>query len=59
MPYGVWKGIVWIKGPFDLVCVKDLKTLNGPAWSKKRTKRELKLKTQMATFQGCENRGLV
>ena len=30
MPYGKWKGIVWLLGPNDLLTIEDLKELNKP-----------------------------
>ncbi|XP_014914825.1 endogenous retrovirus group K member 19 Pol protein-like [Poecilia latipinna] len=37
MPYGTWKGVVWIKGPYNLLTVKDLEELS----KKKRNYRDL------------------
>ncbi|MEQ2199233.1 hypothetical protein XENOCAPTIV_028888, partial [Xenoophorus captivus] len=30
MPYGTWQGIIWMKGPYNLITVTDLKELNKP-----------------------------
>ncbi|MEQ2213602.1 hypothetical protein XENOCAPTIV_017662 [Xenoophorus captivus] len=30
MPYGTWQGIIWVKGPYNLITVTDLKELNKP-----------------------------
>ncbi|MEQ2232225.1 hypothetical protein ILYODFUR_008977 [Ilyodon furcidens] len=30
MPYGTWQGIIWVKGPYNLITVTDLKELNRP-----------------------------
>lgn len=33
MPFGIWKGVVWIKGPHNLIAVRDLKELMRPCKS--------------------------
>ncbi|MEQ2199210.1 hypothetical protein XENOCAPTIV_027519, partial [Xenoophorus captivus] len=30
IPYGTWQGIIWVKGPYNLITVTDLKELNKP-----------------------------
>ncbi|MEQ2301651.1 hypothetical protein AMECASPLE_038282 [Ameca splendens] len=30
MPYGTWQGIIWVKGPYNLITITDLKELNKP-----------------------------
>ncbi|MEQ2192719.1 hypothetical protein XENOCAPTIV_016102 [Xenoophorus captivus] len=30
MPYGIWQGIIWVKGPCNLITVTHLKELNKP-----------------------------
>ncbi|KAI3374035.1 hypothetical protein L3Q82_022598 [Scortum barcoo] len=30
MPFGIWKRIVWLKGPYDLITTRDLKELQLP-----------------------------
>ncbi|MEQ2208018.1 hypothetical protein XENOCAPTIV_023224 [Xenoophorus captivus] len=30
MPYVTWQGIIWMKGPYNLITVTDLKELNKP-----------------------------
>lgn len=35
IPYGEWKGIVWLLGPNDLITVEDLKELNKPDGQRK------------------------
>ncbi|MEQ2210393.1 hypothetical protein XENOCAPTIV_012771 [Xenoophorus captivus] len=36
VPYGTWQGIIWVKGPYDLITVTDLKELNKP-WGEHRS----------------------
>ncbi|MEQ2198669.1 hypothetical protein XENOCAPTIV_016314 [Xenoophorus captivus] len=36
MPYGTWQGIIWVKGPYNLITVTDLKELNKP-WGEHRS----------------------
>ncbi|MED6262987.1 hypothetical protein ATANTOWER_032154, partial [Ataeniobius toweri] len=36
MPYGTWQGIIWVKGPYNLITVTDLKELNKP-WGERRS----------------------
>ncbi|MEQ2218620.1 hypothetical protein XENOCAPTIV_005779 [Xenoophorus captivus] len=36
MPYGTWQGIIWVKGPYNLIPVTDLKELNKP-WGERRS----------------------
>ncbi|MEQ2199097.1 hypothetical protein XENOCAPTIV_024658 [Xenoophorus captivus] len=36
MPYGTWQGIIWVKGPYNLIIVTDLKELNKP-WGDRRS----------------------
>ncbi|MEQ2207724.1 hypothetical protein XENOCAPTIV_017567 [Xenoophorus captivus] len=30
MPYGTWQGIIWVKGPYNLITITYLKELNKP-----------------------------
>ncbi|KAE8291465.1 hypothetical protein D5F01_LYC11073 [Larimichthys crocea] len=30
MPFGIWRGVVWHKGPYNLITTQDLKELNEP-----------------------------
>ncbi|MEQ2257853.1 hypothetical protein ILYODFUR_039200 [Ilyodon furcidens] len=36
MPYGIWQGIMGVKGPYNLITVTDLKELNKP-WGERRS----------------------
>ncbi|KAI3365400.1 hypothetical protein L3Q82_010490 [Scortum barcoo] len=39
MPFGIWKRIVWLKGPYDLITTRDLKELQLPKKLRRRSMR--------------------
>ena len=41
MPFGIWKGVVWIVGPNDLVTIEDLKELRKPKKQRKPVKKKI------------------
>ncbi|KAE8283579.1 hypothetical protein D5F01_LYC18982 [Larimichthys crocea] len=41
MPYGIWKGVVWLKGPNNLLTTRDLKRINEPRRGRKSLRRRL------------------
>uniref|UniRef100_A0A3B5PZW3 ribonuclease H n=1 Tax=Xiphophorus maculatus TaxID=8083 RepID=A0A3B5PZW3_XIPMA len=41
MPYGTWKGVVWVKGPYNLLTVKDLDELSKKKSTHRRLERRL------------------
>ncbi|KAI3368878.1 hypothetical protein L3Q82_025859 [Scortum barcoo] len=42
MPFGIWKRIVWLKGPYDLITTRDLKELQLPKKLRRSRKERLK-----------------
>lgn len=42
MPYGIWKGIVWLKGPYNLITTEDLRDLREPHRIRRPVKWRLK-----------------
>lgn len=43
LPFGIWKGIVWVKGPYDLITTRDLRDLHSPKRIQKSLRRRLNL----------------
>uniref|UniRef100_A0A671TJW7 ribonuclease H n=1 Tax=Sparus aurata TaxID=8175 RepID=A0A671TJW7_SPAAU len=48
MPYGIWKGIIWVKGLYNLITVKDLEELSKVSRVRGSWRRKLdKLRTRL------------
>lgn len=43
MPFEIWKGIVWLKGPYNLISTRDLKELYAPKRCRKSLRQRLNI----------------
>jgi len=55
-PYGKWKGIVWLLGPYDLITVGDLQQLNKLENQRQPIEKKIK-QLQAASIQLAYNSG--
>ncbi|KAI3356022.1 hypothetical protein L3Q82_017294 [Scortum barcoo] len=57
MPFGIWKRIVWLKGPYDLITTRDLKELQLPKRLRRSLRRRLdKLQARVVRLEPAQSK---
>ncbi|KAI3367034.1 hypothetical protein L3Q82_009668 [Scortum barcoo] len=57
MPFGIWKRIVWLKGPYDLITTRDLKELQLPKKLRRSLRRRLdKLQARVVRLEPAQSK---
>ncbi|KAI3356865.1 hypothetical protein L3Q82_003519 [Scortum barcoo] len=59
MPFGIWKRIVWLKGPYDLITTRDLKELQLPKRLRRSLRRHLdKLQARVVRLEPAQSKAM-
>ncbi|KAM3582756.1 uncharacterized protein V6R79_016158 [Siganus canaliculatus] len=57
MPFGIWMGIVWLKGPYNLITPRDMKELQLPQRMRRSLRRRLdKLQSRVVRLEPAQDK---
>ncbi|KAM3583197.1 uncharacterized protein V6R79_015670 [Siganus canaliculatus] len=57
MPFGIWMGIVWLKGPYNLITPRDMKELQLPQRMRRSLRRRLdKLQSRVVRLEPAQEK---